>query len=155
MKDASMPLMPCTETPDATSALMKDPYRCISKRCRKYGVESGISVLCSHLGFRARPRILARPSCDQPRVETCQSVAPARSRRLSPHRVPSTRHPARTRSRGKDGLPPDCDSESYIRAGNQFLLEARRRLSGQRAFQRRAASCIDLDKLARSGNGQK
>jgi hypothetical protein len=71
-----MPLMPCTETPDATSALMKDPYRCISKRCRKYGVESGTSVLRSRLGFRARPRILARPSCDQPRLETYANPGP-------------------------------------------------------------------------------
>ena len=86
-----MPLMPCTETPDATSALMKDPYRCISKRCRKYGVESGTSVLRSRLGFRARPRILARPSCDQPRLETYAIQGPGSL--TTSFSAPSSIHP--------------------------------------------------------------
>lgn len=34
-----MPQIPRTATPDATLALINDPYRFISKRCRKYGAD--------------------------------------------------------------------------------------------------------------------
>ena len=95
-------------------------------------LETGISVLRSRLGLCARPRTLARPSCDQPRLETYANPRP----RLAQDVFLRT-----------EFHPPELGTSFSWKRAAVFWVSVPSSDEQLRVS--------DLDKSSRSGNGQK